>query len=117
MKKIISFLAGAFVVCLLCVAPKIAAAADEYVKLTITPDKTIIDTTNSDQTVNYTIAIEIPESVNIGSIQFKLTPSEDMVLGEYTYPEAHKLLNTTDNSQGVFQVLEYNPVSQIQTKD
>ena len=113
MKKIISFLVGAFVVCLLCVAPKIAVAADEYVKLTITPDKTIIDTTNSDQIVNYTIAVEIPDNINIGSIQFKLEPSEGMVLGEYTYPEANKLINSSDNSQGVFQVLEYNPASQI----
>lgn len=95
-----------------------AIAQDEQdadAKLTITPDKTEVDTTEETE-VTYTIGVEVKNSdVKIGSIQFTLVPPEGMTLGttKQDYKVTSALFYNEDfNPDGIFDTkFEYTPTS------
>ena len=83
MKKLMAMILTLAMVMSLCVAP--ASAADGKVTITITPDKSSVDTATGDAIVTYTVKAKVNDpTLKVGALTITLDPSAGLTLAEKT---------------------------------
>lgn len=81
MKKLMAIILTIAIVMSLCVVP--ASAADGKVTITITPDKSSVDTTTGDAVVTYTVKAKVNDStLKVGALTITLDPGAGLTLAE-----------------------------------
>ena len=83
MKKLMAMILTLAMVMSLCVAP--ASAADGKVTITITPDKSSVDTATGDAIVTYTVKAKVNDpTLKVGALTITLNPGAGLTLAEKT---------------------------------
>ena len=83
MKKLMAMILTLAMVMSLCVAP--ASAAGGKVTITITPDKSSVDTATGDAIVTYTVKAKVNDpTLKVGALTITLDPSAGLTLAEKT---------------------------------
>ena len=81
MKKLMAMILTLAMVMSLCVAP--ASAADGNVTITITPDKSSVDTATGDAIVTYTVKAKVNDpTLKVGALTITLDPSAGLTLAD-----------------------------------
>ena len=81
MKKLMAIILTIAIVMSLCVVP--ASAADGKVTITITPDKSSVDTATGDAIVTYTVKAKVTDpNLKVGSLTITLDPGAGLTLAE-----------------------------------
>lgn len=116
MKKLMAIILTLAMVMSLCVVP--ASAADGKVTITITPDKTSVDTATGDAVVTYTVKAKVNDpTLKVGALTITLEPSAGLTLADktkandssfYYKTEATKYIyNEETNPDGIFTNFSY----------
>lgn len=118
MKKLMAMILTFAMVMSLCVVP--ASAAGSGVAITITPDKSSVDTATGDAVVTYTVKAKVTDpNLKVGSLTITLEPSAGLTLADkdedtdsaFYYQENVALkYDKTYNKTGIFEtVVSYAP--------
>lgn len=118
MKKLMAMILTLAMVMSLCVAP--ASAADGKVTITITPDKSSVDTATGDAIVTYTVKAKVNDPMlKVGALTITLNPGAGLTLAEKTkkndsafYYEANSSLfyHESFSPSGIFEAkFDYAP--------
>ena len=118
MKKFMAIILTLAMVMSLCVVP--AFAADGKVTITITPDKSRVDTATGDAVVTYTIKAKVNDpTLKVGSLTITLDPSAGLTLAEqdedsnatfYYKENANLKYDKNFNKDGIFAInADYAP--------
>lgn len=116
MKKLMAMILTLAMVMSLCVVP--ASAADGKVTITITPDKTSVDTATGDAVVTYTVKAKVNDpTLKVGALTITLDPGAGLTLADktkandssfYYKTEATKYIyNEETNPDGIFTNFSY----------
>lgn len=97
-------------VCLL-LGTVVSASAADSATLTITPDRTEIVSDGGETKINYTITVTPPAGQEIGVFSFRLKPSGQMTLGDFTVRTDNGLPYDVATRRGVFRTYEYTAAS------